>query len=53
MFFLPNIIRIVKSRWERLWDMQDAVCRILVVNLKMLFGTPIRKWQDNIKINLK
>jgi hypothetical protein len=61
MVYPPNIIRLIKSRrirWTRhvarMWK-KWSVCRILVGKPEgnRLLGTCKRRWEDNIKIDLR
>jgi hypothetical protein len=61
LYGLPSIIRIIKSkrmRWEghvaRMGEKRNA-CRILVGNseVKRPLGRPRRRWEDNIKMDLR
>jgi hypothetical protein len=53
----PNIIKMIKSRGVRLWDMEHAwenVCiQTFVRKLegKSLLGRPTRRWEDDIKMD--
>jgi hypothetical protein len=61
LYFLPNIVRVVKSRRMR-WAWHVArmgegrgVYRVLVEKPegKRPFGRPRRRWENNIKIDLQ
>ena len=55
--FLPNIVRVVKSRRMRLARMGQGrrVYRVLVAKPeeKRPLGRPRRRWEDNIKMDLQ
>jgi hypothetical protein len=61
LYYSPNIVRVIKSRWMR-WEghvarMGEGRCvyRVLVGRLefKRPLGRPRRRWEDNIKMDLR
>jgi hypothetical protein len=61
LYSSPNIVRVIKSRrmrWEghvaRVWEGR-GVCRVLVGRTedKRPLGRPRRRWEDNIKMDLR
>jgi hypothetical protein len=61
LYSSPNIVRVIKSRRMR-WAghvarvrEESGVCRVLVWRLegKRPLGRPRRKWEDNIKMDLR
>jgi hypothetical protein len=57
MYFLPNIVRVVKSRrmrWARMGEGR-VLHRVLVgkPEVKRPLGRPRRRWKDDIKMNLQ
>jgi hypothetical protein len=61
LYSSPNIVRVIKSRRMRwaghvaLMDEGRGVYRVLVRRSegKRLLGRPRRRWEDNIKMNLR
>jgi hypothetical protein len=55
----PNIIRVIKSRSERSWACEtyggegEVHIGVWWGNLKRSFGRPMRKWENNIQLNIK